>query len=572
MALLLDYTFSTDPAPLQTSTAQAGTRGRVNVSVSDPSDAVYCNQLLVAVPLGDDPASLAAVANVPTASINTAAWNPTSVEVGALGDDPTVTWAKFTFRALSTDPADWLIGSANLVPSLDAIVNLAPGQFEYVIEETSGTDPEKLDPNRGSFTLDKVLPRFYVQNLVAVAPTAPTVPATEFALGAPILLEWEGNGTWYELYRKGISMPVYAGTATSCEIADGLLTDTTFVLVASSTGNPAHDSPSTGYETIVLYETLTLTVSNPALTPTSVKASGDVTAGGALGVSEAATIGKTLDVTGALSAESVSTGPVAGNSLSISGHASIGDGVTVGGASSLGPTNVNGNLASTGGFWASAVTTPGLNVNGGATVGALTANGQTLVNGLLALKPGSGNAIYALSSSGVNQIAGFYNHARRSGDYITGVVSIVGPGGAYGFGTNGKYTSSAGSALLTHLETRVGHRVVTSPLVLEEEVQISGTGRLSSGRATVLLGDEAADLVVHGEEAAYRVLVTPNGRCGGLAVVERSPDGFVVEELGDGAGEVEFDWLLISRKPAELGATRPSELPDRLPEAAPPSL
>ncbi|HET6997359.1 MAG TPA: hypothetical protein VFI03_02130 [Solirubrobacterales bacterium] len=481
MALLLDYGFSTAPGPLQASTATANSPGRVNVSVSDPTDTVYCNQLLIAVPLGEEAAALALTTNVPVGSINTSTWSLVSTEVGDLPwDDAGLTWAKYTFSAVSADPNDWKIGTANLVPSLLAIVNRVPGEFTYAIQETSGTEPSKLAPNTGKFALQKVMPYFYAHNLVAVGPKAPGVPKTEFASGEPVLLEWEGNGTWYELFERGQPQPLYAGTAPHFEIPAGKLqTDTTIVLVASTTGNPSQDKPTTGYETVVLYDSITLTVSNPALT------------------------GKSLNVS---------------------------EGVTAKG----------------------------------------TIQGEELSGSYVYVDAGEANALEVSNSSNTYYVAAFNNPTPHTANYITGVCSMVGGSGDSGFGTNGKYVTAAGSAVLTHLETRSGHRVVTSPLVLQEEVQISGSGQLAGGRATVQLDPEAADLIVHGNGDTYRVLLTPTGRCGGLAVVEKTAEGFAVEELADGAGDAEFDWLLISRKRAAVESVEPSSLPDQLPQPAEP--
>jgi hypothetical protein len=120
--------------------------------------------------------------------------------------------------------------------------------------------------------------------------------------------------------------------------------------------------------------------------------------------------------------------------------------------------------------------------------------------------------------------------------------------------------------VVTHLETAVGHSVVTAPLVRHEEVHLSGSGQLSAGRATIQFDADAADMIVHTDSHPYRVLVTPGGVCGGLAVSEKAPTGFQVEEINGGHSDVTFDWLVISRKPSRPGSGEPTELPDRLPE------
>jgi hypothetical protein len=45
------------------------------------------------------------------------------------------------------------------------------------------------------------------------------------------------------------------------------------------TSNPSQDDPPSSYVPIYLYDALTVTISNPILTPASVAASGDVSGG-----------------------------------------------------------------------------------------------------------------------------------------------------------------------------------------------------------------------------------------------------------------------------------------------------
>jgi hypothetical protein len=195
-------------------------------------------------------------------------------------------------------------------------------------------------------------------------------------------------------------------------------------------------------------------------------------------------------------------------------------------------------------------------LSGGTTSGQLTSNGEvnifneTVVHGRLKLRPGAaverglGIALDAQTSVPTDPIATFSNTAANP-EQVPGVQSLIANASDAGFATNRKLVTSAGSSsVVTHLPTRSGHKVVTAPLV-EEQVQISGSSRLSFGRARVALGDALSDLVLHGEQITYRVLVTPSGQCAGLAVVERSAAGFLVEELGGGSSDVEFDRLVI---------------------------
>ena len=136
------------------------------------------------------------------------------------------------------------------------------------------------------------------------------------------------------------------------------------------------------------------------------------------------------------------------------------------------------------------------------------------------------------------------------------------PVGVY---TNGYVASKNSSAMLVEVETSAGPRVVTSPLSVEPETQLSGRARLSGGQAVVELEAGIADMLLHTPTHQYRVLVTAAEVCNGLAVTERDVGRFVVQEVGGGTSDAEFDWLLIAHLPAELGAAEPQRLPSALP-------
>lgn len=356
---LLTYRFSTDPEPLQVSTSQTSTAGRINVAIFEDESAVYCNEIKVAVPVGPDEADFST--DTPSDSVNTAKWSLESrtVMTGTeLGVDDATEYAVFTFR--TRDPGDNRI-DYNLVLGLDAVVNRVPGIFSYIVQENSGTDadPGTYTPKKALFSINKELPRFYVKNFVATAPAAPTVPASEFSNGEAIRLSWESNGTYFRLYRKARPEPIYSGGATAFTLEDGISTDTTFILVASVTGDPSDDGAA-GYEPIYLYEALTLTVSDPDLTPRSLAVGGDVNVGGALStdgelsVTGAAalrrtTIDGTLGVTGASTMNDAKvTGPLDVAGKSTLRDAAIGGALSVSGATSLANTTVRGLLAASG--------------------------------------------------------------------------------------------------------------------------------------------------------------------------------------------------------------------------------
>ncbi|HEX8832406.1 MAG TPA: hypothetical protein VF705_14625, partial [Longimicrobium sp.] len=383
---------------------------------------------------------------------------------------------------------------------------------------------------RITFPLEKALPSFYLDNVVAVPATCDQCtqqPSGIYTNGQAFRLQWESNGTWFQVIQG--QQVIYSGPDLSFTLANGVALDTTFVLVASVDGGPASGTPNPGFQSIFLYEPVTVTITNPDLTPRSVVAANDVKAA-------------TLEATGQASAGSL----VVSGASALNGGATIGGGVTISG---------------------------GATINNGATInGGTTIHGEggffddIFVNGMITANPESGSAGRYFSAS--PQSATFFtmNTTAHSDNSVSGISANVAAGSDWGFYTNGQMGSANGTATFTHIETRAGHRVVTSPLSLEVEIHHSGTGRLSGGRATVVLDPEVQDMIA--AAGGYRVQLTPAGQCLGLCTTRKREEGFDVEELGGGEASVDFDWSIVARKRGALGADDAHQMPDRMPEAA----
>ena len=312
-------------------------------------------------------------------SVSTAKW--TIIDVPEAGDQQ----ATYTFRCVNA--VDFQIGY-DLVFGLAGTLNQAIGSLQLSIAEHSGPDPKNMSwSTPAKLALEKVWPRFYLQNLVSAIAAAPTDPVTEFAAGAPMRLSWESNGTWFEVYEKARPTPVYAGTATYCDVP-GVSTDTTFFVVASVSGNPPGDENGPGFEPILLYDSIGVTISNPVLTPTSVSASGGL-AGASLAVSGAASA-KDVQATGAITAESVAassgisgasvtaSGAVSGASLAVTGAAtaaSIAASGQISAASVAATGQVSaGSVSTTGAVSASTVYAKGMQTSVGDSIALMAQN------------------------------------------------------------------------------------------------------------------------------------------------------------------------------------------------------
>jgi hypothetical protein len=587
---LLNYAFSTAPIPLQVNQLDTQATSRINLGVSNPTPGVLCSEITVAIPVGDGPTDFCR--EVPSSSVNTGKWSITSQEV-VKGEEiglPGGLYATITFDC--RDQADYGLGYS-LVLSVVGVVNSATGDFPYMIRELSGTSLDNMTLKTSTATLSKQDAIFTLANFVATASDKPTVPGTSFKNGQPLRLSWESTGTWFEVYAKGSPAPLYAGPKTSYSLDAGLAADAQFVLVASVAGDPSQDSPSPGYQPIFLYDALTLVVSNPDLTPKTVSAEGRVATATELA-------GGTLTIVG-----QAKVGPLTAASATVTGHTTARGGLAVGTDSAPAAADVHGTLGVSGQATAGSLTvTHAANVGGGLTVtGASTVNGNLTVTQAAAMDqasaqrldaktinadsivvsgPGTSlfvegdgqlwvrnfgdrNGAQVFNNSARYPTGWFENRAGRSGNVVTGLVGWVAQTSDIGLYTNGRSVLASGTAALTHLPTRHGHRVVTSPLVTQAELHISGSAQLSNGRARVAFDEDIADLVLFLDDTPYKVLVTPTGRCAGLIVVEKAARYFIVEEAADGYSDASFDWIVITRQRAEGEVSIAMELPTVLP-------
>jgi hypothetical protein len=78
----------------------------------------------------------------------------------------------------------------------------------------------------------------------------------------------------------------------------------------------------------------------------------------------------------------------------------------------------------------------------------------------------------------------------------------------------------------------------------EAAAYVRGTGHLVNGRAVVTFPEHFRAVA---SPQGMTVQVTPlSAKSKGLAVVEKSPDGLVVQELNDGTGTYDFDYLVMA--------------------------
>ncbi|QJB37998.1 hypothetical protein HF324_09095 [Chitinophaga oryzae] len=249
--LLLDYNVTPLPSPLV-----PGQSGKVKITVEDSP--YYCDQIQFSVPCGDDPADIFATPPPkPSLCISNNHWttgDPKPIhntEGGPHYYQWTVSNAENNYAVIKTDF------------TFTGNVNALGGQAQIIIDEDSGTNPGDLEGREGYRSVTKSdKPLFYLRNLLAIDHLSPGFPCGAFKLGYPIEITWEGNGTSYDLYQSGISKAIYSGQDTNYTLEQGITDITTFCCVAHNANGDK------------LYECLTLTVTNPAITAQTVTSAG----------------------------------------------------------------------------------------------------------------------------------------------------------------------------------------------------------------------------------------------------------------------------------------------------------
>lgn len=271
---LLAYTFyPTQPQPVQISTPNGGAKALINVSVSNPKKA-YCNKIELYIPVGSDPDAL--TPDDPVLAPSTTKWSGGKSQVR--GDETELklagTFARYTFHCNSKDEYGVNYPLAFSI-SVDP-VSPAAGDYTVWVSEYSdqADDPSKFIRRSSPFTLQKAQPQFYLRNFIAGTPSTDKdqgVPRGEFQKGEPIELSWEGNGSLYTLYTAGNAKPLDAGPATSVTLKDGLADTTTYILQAQVTGSDGGGGSS--FETVFLYQSLTIKILKPVIQASSVETS-----------------------------------------------------------------------------------------------------------------------------------------------------------------------------------------------------------------------------------------------------------------------------------------------------------
>lgn len=336
--VLLSYNITSEPSPLQVSTDGYQAYGILNLVVSVPANqTVYCKEIDIYIP-----SKLLSQSDVFNPALNTDKWQYAigeAVDGGDIGLQEGASYVPIKFIAKSSQyylinyPLLLTIGIGQVTKAIGEVSGL------HVVENSSATESGTYTQRDLAFSVTVGAAQFYVRNFVASlydSAKPDIVPNGNFTGGQAIKLSWEGNASQYQVVTVAGSNPVYTGQDNYVVLSNGLKQTTTFILIASQTD-------STRSETLYLYETITVQITNPDETPNTVTAAGTIstTAGlssKTLNVSGLATLSGDAEVSGRLN--------VTGNTVLSS--STVNNTLTVQGASTLANTTVNGPLTVTG--------------------------------------------------------------------------------------------------------------------------------------------------------------------------------------------------------------------------------
>jgi len=247
MTTLLDYQLLSSPEALET-----GATSTLYILIKAPQgQTVLCSSVLVTVPYGNTVNAL--FQSTPTAKI-----------------DQGQGWQLIGSNAPHPDKAVFSLNNTNPGSKVDGVIMLKiQGQIQNQMGLASIDISEKSEntaaPGTPSFTVKnttisayKSASPLFLSNFMASDPQQPLVPKTDYENGQQLQLNWDSNASHFEVYQGGDDKPLYSGEAS--QFTTSLTRATTFTLKARSEGNEA-----------VLYRTLSIFVTNPDLTPKTLK-------------------------------------------------------------------------------------------------------------------------------------------------------------------------------------------------------------------------------------------------------------------------------------------------------------
>ncbi len=303
---LFTYLFPTQPSPLQSSVSNVAANGFLNVVVSAQGQSLWTSEIDIYIPIGVGAGFLSS--NLPLATVNNTGWTISTAQLADISMLPIglaefgVTYMVFTcFPQSAAVQLNYDLQFSFQITGVDSV----PGPYNVLITEyTSPVQAGPFNPGFGQFTLTKAAATFYLDNLTVSANAGNVnVPFGGVARNTAFVLSWESNGNTFSIFTAQGSTPIYTGINTQFQVS-GITSDTTYILQAQIVGGPNSGGTAPGFETISLYDSITVFCTNPDLqsnsitNATTITSVGNITTQANLNVTQKATAGS-LQVSGA---------------------------------------------------------------------------------------------------------------------------------------------------------------------------------------------------------------------------------------------------------------------------------
>jgi hypothetical protein len=331
---LLTYLFPTQPSPLQVSVSNATANGFLNVVVSAQGQSIYADRINIYLPIGSGSDGFLS-SNVPLATSNTTRWTIGTAQQVLPSDLPDRLVERMKrngnqgiqyvlFNCFPQTTSDQLVNFDLQFSFQITGVDSLPGIYDVgIVESASKTAGGPWSLANAIFTLTKASATFVLGNFTASATSGDVnVPFGAVARNTPFRLSWQSNGNMFTLFTAQNAAPIYQGADTQFTLADGITSTTTFILQAETVGGPQSGSTASGFESIFLYDALTVVCTDADLTTnsianaTTIQSVGDITTQGALSAAGAATVGS-LQVNGGTNLSDVSVIDLSGENVNV---------------------------------------------------------------------------------------------------------------------------------------------------------------------------------------------------------------------------------------------------------------
>jgi hypothetical protein len=155
------------------------------------------------------------------------------------------------------------------------------------------------------------------------------------------------------------------------------------------------------------------------------------------------------------------------------------------------------------------------------------------------LIPEGGEDLTVTDNDGTISYSGV-GHLDLSGNALINVSYIASPNNAWAINEYG--------LLIAKVTTSEGDKNIYGMSSESAEITISGTGTLQMGEVVITFATSTQEIIDESQSIKVNVTLTSLEALSGIAVIEKSAQGFKVKELNNGTSSSTFDWIVIAKR------------------------